>query len=287
MFSVSERDGAGGMKTLVLQGPGVSAEVVPERGALLTSLRFGDDEVLFLDEATLVDRSKNVRGGVPVLFPIAGKLPGDAYQDGHRDHHLKQHGFARQRPFRVVSQEAREHVCKVTLELTDSDATFESYPWKFALRLTFALHATALELHSDVENRDARHLPYHLGYHPYFRIPASQKAAVKVMTDATRLHDNRAGHDRPYDDPEFTKGELDWHLHDHFMPGTQVLRPPAHPLRLGWTDAFDTLVLWTLPDKDFVCVEPWTAKAGALATGHGIRTVLPGHVDRQTFTIGL
>jgi len=32
--------------------------------------------VLALDEATLRDEAKNVRGGIPILFPAPGKLQG-------------------------------------------------------------------------------------------------------------------------------------------------------------------------------------------------------------------
>ena len=49
------------------------AEVVPERGAICSRLRLGPSEMLFLDPATLADAKKNVRGGIPLLFPIAGK----------------------------------------------------------------------------------------------------------------------------------------------------------------------------------------------------------------------
>ena len=40
------------------------AEIVPERGAICTRLRFDNDELLFLDKSTLEDLSKNVRGGI-------------------------------------------------------------------------------------------------------------------------------------------------------------------------------------------------------------------------------
>ncbi|MCI0573314.1 MAG: hypothetical protein L0Y66_21415, partial [Myxococcaceae bacterium] len=43
-----------------------------------------------------------------------------------------------------------------------------------------------------------------------------------------------------------------------------------------WSPAYRTLVVWTLPGKDFVCVEPWTAPAGALRSGEGLRHVAPG-----------
>src|SRR5438132_2165715 len=88
-MTVDEFAGVAGMKTSALAGDGALAEVVPERGGLVTRFRVQGRGLLYLDEATLADRSKNVRGGVPVLFPIAGKAPeGGA---------MKQHGFARNR----------------------------------------------------------------------------------------------------------------------------------------------------------------------------------------------
>ena len=74
------------------------AEVVPERGAICTRLRFGNDELLFIDQTTLEDLSKNVRGGIPVLFPYAGKLVDEVFV--HAKTKMKQHGFARNRAFR-------------------------------------------------------------------------------------------------------------------------------------------------------------------------------------------
>ena len=76
---------------ITLRADEALAEVVPERGAICSRLRIGGSEVLYLDPATLADPTKNVRGGIPVLFPIAGKPdPGSA---------LKQHGFARNLPW--------------------------------------------------------------------------------------------------------------------------------------------------------------------------------------------
>src|SRR4051794_23759870 len=83
---------------LVDDGPVASrVEVIPERCALVTSFRVGDREVLYLDPATLVDPAKNVRGGIPVLFPMAGKLANERYAVDGREYSMKQHGFARNR----------------------------------------------------------------------------------------------------------------------------------------------------------------------------------------------
>src|ERR1700690_2643970 len=57
------------------------AEVVvaPGRGGMGTRFRIGDDELLFLDQATLRDHAQNARGGTPILSPIAGRLTGDQF----------------------------------------------------------------------------------------------------------------------------------------------------------------------------------------------------------------
>src|SRR5689334_3644577 len=51
------------------------AEIVPERGAIVTRLTVDGRDVLFMDYDTLADPTKSIRGGVPVLFPFAGALP--------------------------------------------------------------------------------------------------------------------------------------------------------------------------------------------------------------------
>ena len=61
------------LESLDLTHGDVAASLVPERGAIVTALRVGDRDVLYLDRATLEDPTKNVRGGIPVLFPYAGK----------------------------------------------------------------------------------------------------------------------------------------------------------------------------------------------------------------------
>jgi galactose mutarotase-like enzyme len=53
------------------------ATIAPHRGAIVTSLRIAGRELLYLDRATFDDPSKNVRGGIPVLFPTPGKLAND------------------------------------------------------------------------------------------------------------------------------------------------------------------------------------------------------------------
>src|SRR5580704_4423039 len=69
--------------------------VRPSRGGMLVSFDVDNTRVLYMDDGTLEDTTKNVRGGVPILFPSPGKLQGDAWSYAGKHGSMKQHGFAR------------------------------------------------------------------------------------------------------------------------------------------------------------------------------------------------
>src|SRR4051812_8129567 len=103
-FTVEEKPGPLATWVLADHAAGSVAELVPARGGMATRFSVGKQPVLALDEATLLDPSKNVRGGIPVLFPSPGKLAGDRYARGGA---MGQHGFARNLPWSVSAPQTR------------------------------------------------------------------------------------------------------------------------------------------------------------------------------------
>ncbi len=284
---IREAAGVGGLRTYVLtDGQGGRAEVVPSRGGLVTRFGVGGSEVLFLDPATLADSTKNVRGGIPVLFPQAGKLPTGRYEAKGRSFELAQHGFARQRAFEVTSAACDETSARLECRLDADEATLALFPYAFRLTLAVTVFDGRLMHELVVENRDETPMPLHLGLHPYFQVAPGTKAQVQVETAASRAYDQlRGAHvERPRID---FGGEMDLHLLDHPTAGTFLTRPGMAPVRLSWTEGYRCLVLWTQPDKPFVCVEPWSAPAGALATGEGLAHVSAGEQARFAFELAL
>jgi galactose mutarotase-like enzyme len=259
---------------------GAEAWLAPARGGLLTRLSLRGEDVLFLDEGTLADPAKNVRGGVPVLFPIAGKLSSDTLAGATAP--LKQHGFARNLPWSVVEGAAD----RVTLGLDADETTRAAFPHDFALRYTYSVSEASLNIVQVIHNRGPDEMRVQPGLHPYFLV--GDKARVRVESDATRAWDNVAGEERPFRAGalDLASGEIDLHLLDHRPPGTRLVRPGARDLVLGWSADQTVLVLWTLPGRPFVCVEPWSAPAGALHRGGGLR-VAPGGAHTSTFTIAI
>src|SRR5687767_11520185 len=106
-------------------------EIAPERGGMVTRMSVDGRELFYLDEATFRDETKNVRGGNPVLFPSPGPLANERFTWGGRSGSMKQHGFARNRAWKVVGEGE--------LELRSDDATRAQFPWDFVVRLRHEL----------------------------------------------------------------------------------------------------------------------------------------------------
>lgn len=257
---------------LTLSNDTVVASVLPWRGALTSRLSIGGHELLFLDEATVADPTKNVRGGIPVLFPIAGKLPDGRYQLDEKDFTLAQHGFARTQAWEV--KEAWP--TRARLGLVDTEASFLAFPRAFSFELAFSLGRRSFRIDAAVTNTGDRALPLHLGFHPYFFVPQAQKARAHVPTQARWAYNQRTGKTEPLSPIDFGRDEVDMHLLDHGSTQAELHRGSLPTVSLKYGPAFSTLVLWTLPAKDFVCVEPWTAPTGAMASGQGLVQVAPG-----------
>jgi len=178
------------LETALLRDPDADSTVAiaPARGGIVTRFVVAGRPVLYLDEATLLDPTKNIRGGVPVLFPSPGALTGGRFRSGDAEGQLKQHGFARQRPWRVAAQSP----AAVTLALESDDETRAQYPWDFALTMDYALRGARLRVTQRVENRSATPMPFALGFHPYFHVPDGEKSRASIVTAARRAFDNTA-----------------------------------------------------------------------------------------------
>ncbi|MEN9800465.1 MAG: hypothetical protein RL653_4162 [Pseudomonadota bacterium] len=220
-------------------------EVHPARGGLVARFDVDGAPVLYLDEATLRDTGKNVRGGVPVLFPFAGKAPPGS--------DLPQHGLARKVAWETVRLSGGD-----TAELVMG---VDVAPYR--LELAVGLSGRRLSVDARVENRGSVAAPVHYGLHPYFYVPDAVKRDVRLEVEATRAFDNRTGTEGAFTGFDFTAEELDLHLLDARTERPVLHRPGLPPITFEWGCAdFPVCVVWTVKGKDYVCVEPWTARGG-------------------------
>jgi galactose mutarotase-like enzyme len=251
--------------------------IVPRRGGIASRFDIGSYAVLYLDEVTLADPAKNVRGGIPVLFPTPGKLADDAWSFAGKRGGLKQHGFARNEVWQVIDV-GRGAAPRASLRL-EWAGNADNWPWPTALEITYALRGQTLRLDQRVTNLGGERMPFGLGFHPYFHVPVAEKTSARVTTRATQAFDNVAKRvvqlAHGGDSIDLADAEVDLHLLDHGSTESE-LRWSSHVTRIRGSAEFTRWVIWTLPGRSFVCLEPWTCPGNALNTGDGVLFVEPG-----------
>lgn len=256
-------------------GSGDALRLVPERGGLVTGWRSGGRDWLYLDEARFADPALSVRGGIPVLFPICGNLPGDRLPLPQGDFTLPQHGFARDLPWSLEPLADGEGVA---LTLVDGPTTRAAYPFAFRLQLELRLAPGTLAIAALVSHTgpsEAPPMPFSLGLHPYFLV--SDPAAVQLEGLPEHCFDHLSQAEAA------TAAQLDRlaagvDLLARPSGGAVTLRDPgaATTLSLEITSPLDRVVIWTDPPRPMVCLEPWSGPRGALLSGDGLLALPPG-----------
>lgn len=258
-------------------------EVVPDRGSIVSRYVYKGKDVFYLDEATLHDSSKNIRGGNPILFPISSYLTDETYTFEGKAYSMKQHGFARNLKGTVTEVRADEQSASLTLVMEDLEETLARYPFHFRLVMTYRLDAEGLQVEAQVENKDSKTMPFYLGYHPYFHVEDKTKLALDVPSTSysEMVEHSMAG-------GQFNLGQAESTvIFDELTKPFSVLHDEARGLKVTVRadENFRHVVLWTLKDKPFVCVEPWMAPVDALNTGIGVQQLAPG--ESRRFVIGI
>ena len=236
--------------------------IVPERGGLITAWRCGERELLYFDQDRFADPSKSVRGGIPVLFPICGNLPGDLFRLDGVDYTLKQHGFARDLPWQL---QLLDDQVGIRLSLRDTELTLAAYPFAFLVEMDVRPVQGALEISITIHNRSAQAMPFSFGLHPYFAVDDL------AQTELLGLHDRCLNHLEMAETGTASQlqrlGEGVDFLCRPAGPVTLVDRSSGRTLQLQHEAPLDLTVIWSEPPRRMVCLEPWTGPRQSLISG--------------------
>lgn len=257
-----------------LSTPACQLSYCPTRGGLITSLFLRGKEILYLDEASFQNTQLNVRGGIPILFPNAGPIEDEKFPG------LKQHGFARTSSNWQGIQDAAGTRFTETLQ-TDASTTPE-YPFAVRQTLSGILEedgsATIIQQVTNLESMKS--IPVSMGLHPYFNIKATEKRALtfeclegELIEAAVEYWSN--GGTTSIANPR----TLDPHA------SIRVTIPSLGVLTLTASPEYQRIWIWSLPGKDFLCIEPVLRDVGGLVSDPQI--VLPGETFSAQLNIKL
>jgi aldose 1-epimerase len=187
-------------------------------------------------------------------------------------HPLHGHGWRAQ--WQVVARSASS----ATLRF---DGGADEWPWRYRCEQRFQLAANALSIELSIENLSDAPMPAMLGLHPYFG--GAARAQLQAQLPAVWLTDQAA---LPV---ERTPTPTDWRfdppraIHavalDHCFSGwngVASLRWPDRTVTVQATHC-SYLHVYAPAGRDFFCIEPQSAVAGALSRDKGDATVVaPG-----------
>lgn len=205
------------------------------------------------------------------------------------------HGLVRAAPFDLVSHEAD----RLSVRLVWAESMAAVWPFPFALNVEYALAAEALLVAFTVENSGAETMPYSLGNHFYFEVPALDRGHWLLDGSFQSFaRQDEEGRIIAVPAPQNTGGLANPELVDlfHLGPptGGAILRNRAdgREVVFNWfpdaegRNPWSAVTTWTESrQSDFYCVEPWTALPDALHNGRGLRQLSPG--ARETLRLSL
>lgn len=129
-------------------------------GAELNSLQKMDENLEYIWQGD----SKYWNRHSPILFPIVGRLKEDSYTYQNQKYNMTQHGFARDKEFEVIKNEADF----IEFRLKNDEKTLEIYPFSFELYLSYKLEKSSLIISYKVVNKSNDKMLFSIGAHPAF-----------------------------------------------------------------------------------------------------------------------
>ncbi|MBD8069394.1 aldose epimerase [Bacillus sp. PS06] len=256
-------------------------KIAPERGGIVYSYGVEGEELLYLNEETFNQPDANVRGGIPILFPISGQLTDGSYEWDGITYRMNNHGFARNASWEVAGYE-QDGKASLTLRLVSNEQTKASYPFEVEVVFTYVLENGRLAIHQEYMNTGEQPMPMYPGFHPYFK---STGKNLTYETDATRYFDYNDGQAKEFEGRVDLEGLKEAVVLLDANQSSIAFQPSSggKRIRLDYGSEFKYVMLWTESGKDFVCVEPWMAKTDEfnrkdelvmVGVGENVQTVL-------------
>ena len=241
----------------------------PSRGGIITNWVNNSENILYFDNERFSNKSKSIRGGIPVLFPICGCLSersffGDNYID------LNQHGFARDAIWQFAIDSKKRIL---NLMLVSDQSTKKYYPFDFKLNIQIIFGVNSLEFTINIKNFSRKKMPINFGLHPYFNISAfkniefinhpldCQNQKNNTLESSDSLLKNIS---HGVDLLMYSCGKVSF---NDFGLNRQVTLINPYP--------FDLSVIWTDPPRNMICLEPWTSPPNSFIHGYRNINLLP------------
>ena len=248
----------------------------PERGGVITNWVSDGKEILYLDKKRFMDKTKSIRGGIPILFPICGNLNTSISVFGIDYLQLTQHGFARDSQWQYFFNENEKSLC---LFLNESKKTKKYYPFDFELKIEVFLKINCLAFEITIFNKTDNAMPINFGLHPYFNI-SDFKNLEFIDNPLNCQNQEKNIITNTVDELKNVNSGVDLLM---YTSGRSAFRDKIfnRQVTLNHPYPFDLGVIWSDPPRQMICLEPWTSPRNSFIDG--FRNIVIPSNDNQRF----
>lgn len=245
----------------------------------------------------------------PILFPNVGKTYGNIMRIEGQSYPTKQHGFARDRKFELISK--TDDSLKFSLKADEK--TLEVYPYVFELILGYTLKENRVIVSYEIINQDDQDMYYTIGAHPAFRIPFDQASGENLnygeyslyfgpkdrlqylLADPVNGCARSELYDMKLDHGMYKIGEHSFdfgaRIFDHQIEEVTIIAPDGKQLLTLHSPSFPSYGIWSVPGAKFICLEPWLGRCddvgfqGELKEKPMVNHLKKGGIDKFSYEI--
>lgn len=242
----------------------------------------------------------------PLLFPIVGCLKDGYTVINGTKYFLTKHGFLRDHDWQLLNKESDQ----ITFVDKYSESSLKLYPYKYEAYVTYKLLDKGLKTTIKIKNIDNANFKFNIGGHPGIKCPlfdGDKFNDYKVVFEKEESFSCPMYFDGLWDfnKPSFTFNkikELDidykYFLIDAFVikninsRKVSLLNKKNQGISFSF-DGFNTLALWTKPNANYLCFEPWCGYDDLVSSNHNylekddLIEIKPGEEKEFSYTIEL
>lgn len=202
----------------------------------------------------------------PVVFPVCGSLKDGTFFYKDKSYSLEKHGFARFLDYAVEKSEPDKAIFKAT----GLEKYKESYPFDYDFYIMYALSENKLSVTYRVVNRSEEPMYFSVGSHEgyacaggienYDIVFEKEECLKTLLLDGSLL----SGESEPVAENvktlplRYEYFEKDSLIFEGIKSRSLSLvdRRDKRSIKVNFPET-DSLVIWTIPQNEYICIEPW------------------------------
>ncbi|MBP3359291.1 MAG: aldose 1-epimerase family protein [Clostridia bacterium] len=268
------------MENIKIRNAFLKAEISCDGAELISVADMDGNDFLWCGDSSIWS------GHAPVLFPICGALKDGKYTWQGKEFKLEKHGFIRHKKFECVKSSENS----AEFRYVSDESTKESYPFDFEFSVRFELEENNMRITYLTVNKSDCPMYFSCGAHEAYACPEGiEEYSVSFENDSVLdlYRSINAGILEENSTPlPLDNGSL--HLEKKMFENDALIFKNHKSRKICLSkngggrkitvdfNGFDYLLIWTKPEGDYICLEPWTgipdstSSKGILAEKEGI-----------------